>query len=106
MKIEIHHYHHYDDDIRDDLTIIKSMLQNIQRKEVKVTMTLDELQAQVKANTDVESSAITLINGLAAQITANANDPVKVQAMADQLKASATALSQAITANTPAAPAK
>lgn len=65
---------------------------------------LDTLTAQVKANTDAEASAVTLIQGLAAQLTAAAGDPVQVQALADQLKASAAALGSAIVANTPAAP--
>jgi hypothetical protein len=67
-------------------------------------MTLDELQLQVTQNTTVEASAITLIQGLAAQLAAAAQDPVKVQALADELNASATALAAAVTANTPAVP--
>ncbi len=63
-------------------------------------MTLDELQAQVTQNTQVEQSAIVLIQGLAAQIAANATDPAKIQALADQLNTSATALAAAVTANT------
>ena len=83
---------------------IQTIVKDIQSKGVKETMTLDELKTQVDANTSVEQSAITLINGLAAQIAAVATDPAKVQALADELKTSATALSTAITANTPAAP--
>lgn len=64
-------------------------------------MTLDELQTQVAANTSVESSAITLIQGIAAQLAAAGTDPVKIQALSDKLKASATSLATAITANTP-----
>jgi hypothetical protein len=66
---------------------------------------LDDLTAQVQANTDAEQSAITLIQGLAAQIAANATDSTKISALAAQLKTSATALGAAIVANTPAAPA-
>ena len=64
---------------------------------------LDALTAQVKANTDVEASAIVLIKGLADQIAAVKTDPVALQALSDSLKASAGTLSDAITANTPAA---
>ncbi len=64
---------------------------------------LSGLTAQVTANTDVEASAVTLLNGLAAQIAQLKTDPAALQALSDQLKASATSLSEAITANTPAA---
>lgn len=64
---------------------------------------LDDLQAQVEANTSVDQSAIALLNGLSAQITALKNDPVKLQAFADSLRNSSADLSAAVTANTPAA---
>jgi hypothetical protein len=65
----------------------------------------DALVAQVTANTTVEGSAITLIQGLAAQLAANPT-PAQVSALSSQLKTSADALAAAITANTPAAPAQ
>lgn len=66
----------------------------------KMTTQLAELQAQVKANTDLEASAAQLIIGLAAQISAAANDPAAIQALSDSLKASATALAASVSANT------
>lgn len=66
---------------------------------------IDDLAAQVKANTDAEASAVQVIEGLAAQILQTAGDPAKVTALTAQLKASADALGAAIVANTPAAPA-
>ena len=42
---------------------------------------LSALEAQVAANESIEQSAITLINGIAAQLAAIANDPVEVAAM-------------------------
>ena len=63
---------------------------------------LDALQAQVEQNTNLEASAVTLIEGLAAQIAAAANDPVQIAALSAKLQTSATALAAAITANTPA----
>ena len=70
----------------------------------KILMTLDQLKAQVEANTTLEQSAVTLITGLAAQIVAAKDEPEKIQAIADELTASATSLSAALAANTPAAP--
>ena len=68
--------------------------------------TLADLQAQVTASVTVEQSAVLLIQGIAAQlaalIAAGPIDPVAVQAMVDQLNASAAPLAAAILANTPA----
>lgn len=65
---------------------------------------LDDLATQVSQVETVEQSAITLIQGLAAQIAASANDPAAIQALAARLLASSTALAAAVTANTPSAP--
>ena len=64
------------------------------------------LEAQVKASTDVEQSAITLLGELHAMlINAQASgDPAQLQSVIDQLGASQAALASAITQNTPAAP--
>jgi len=64
---------------------------------------LSTLESAVQSNTDVEQSAIALINGIAAQLAAAATDPAKVKALADQLAANSASLAAAVTANTPAA---
>ena len=66
---------------------------------------LDDLTAQVTENTSVEGSAAQLLANLSAIIAANANNPAALQALSSQLKVSSDALTAAITANTPAAPA-
>lgn len=66
---------------------------------------LTALQAKVQAATDVEQSAILLLQQLSADLKAAATDPAKVQALADELDAKTQALAAAIVANTPAAPA-
>lgn len=84
-----------------------SLTTTLQTQERKLMAALDDLQAQVQANTNLEQSAVTLIQGLAKQITdavAN-NDSSALQALASQLNSSAAALGAAITANTPQAPA-
>lgn len=65
---------------------------------------LDDLTAEVTNATTVEQGAITLIQNIAAQLAAAGTDPVKLQALKDQLSTSDAALAAAITANTPAAP--
>ena len=82
---------------------ILATLRELKQQGVKIMADLTNLTAQVKANTDVEASAIVLLNGLSAQIASLKNDPVALQALADQLKTSGSALADAITANTPAA---
>ncbi|HEY2509826.1 MAG TPA: hypothetical protein VGI39_03190 [Polyangiaceae bacterium] len=68
---------------------------------------LADLAAQAAANTDAEASAVTIIQGLAAQLdqAAIANDLSAVLGLTARLKASAGTLAAAITANTPAAAA-
>lgn len=69
-----------------------------------MSVEFDNLTAQVKANSDVLDSAITLINGIADRITAAGVDPTKLNALTTELKAKDDLLSSAVVANTPAAP--
>jgi len=74
---------------------------------------LDDLAAQVKANTDAEASAVIVLNGIAARIAAAVQAAIANGATAEELapvsdevtalKSSADALSAAVVANTPAA---
>lgn len=66
---------------------------------------LATLTAQVAQNVTVEGSALTLINGLAAQLAAAiaSGNPAALDALQQQLAASATSLAAAVAANTPAA---
>lgn len=66
---------------------------------------LAQLAADVAQNTTVEQSAITLINGFAAQLAAAGTDPVALAALQTQLETNNTNLAAAVAANTPAAPA-
>ena len=91
------------DSIENKLDAILRVLQEILRKEITMSAELDALTVQVKANTDVEASAVALLQGLSAQIAAAKTDPVALQALADSLKASAQGLADAIVANTPSA---
>jgi hypothetical protein len=85
------------------LDTILGKLLHIEKEQIIMSKELDDLTMQVQANTDLEQSTIVLINGLAAQILAAAQDPTKIIALSTQLKASAAALAAAIAANTPAA---
>lgn len=71
--------------------------------EKKIMADLTGLTAEVARNTTVEASALALIQGLAAQITAAGTDPVALKAITDQLTQNDNALATAVAANTPAA---
>jgi hypothetical protein len=90
--------------ILDCLARIERKLDILISQGVQTMADLSALTAQVTANTTVEQSAITLINGLAAQITAAGTDPTKLASLVSQLNTSATALSAAVAANTVAGP--
>lgn len=72
-----------------------------------VSANLLALENQVAQNVSVEGSAVTLIQGIAAQLQAalNNSDDAALPALVSQLSASATSLAAAVAANTPAAPA-
>ena len=64
---------------------------------------LDDLTTAVAQTTSVTASAVALIKGLAAQITAAGTDPAKLAALVAQLNTQSSALAQAVSDNTPAA---
>jgi seryl-tRNA synthetase len=76
------------------------LLNVIQQELNRMSQEMDNLTAAVKANTDAEDSAIALIQGIAKQLADAKQDPAKIQALADELNAKATALGAAVTANT------
>lgn len=76
-----------------------------EKNNMATVTTLAQLKTEVEAGVTVEESAVTLLNGLSAQLKqaiAN-NDPAAIQAIADELDKGSADLSAAITANTPAA---
>src|ERR1039458_9849717 len=87
----------------DKLDKALTLLGIIQQQQGKIIMDLSVLTAAVTANTNATQSAIVLIQGIAAQLALVKTNPAAVQALADQLNASATALAAAVTANTVAA---
>lgn len=61
---------------------------------------LTALTEQVRVTTEVSTSAIALINGLAAQIEALQDDPAALAGLVEDLRANAAALGAAVAANT------
>jgi hypothetical protein len=110
MRIEIHHYlHHVEDEGR--LARIEALLTTLTTKGEAQMATLQELmaelQAEVTRNTEVDQSAILLINGLADQIAAllAAGDTTGLEALVIKLREDSDSLAAAVTANTPQVPA-
>lgn len=82
-------------------------IKRILTKEGGVMALLEALAAEVARNTDVDRSAVVLLQGLTAKIQELIDagaDPVELQALVDSLKASTDSLAAAVTENTPAEP--
>lgn len=84
---------------------ILSQQQQVLKQERNVMSALDDLKTQVQANTDLEMSAVSLIEGIAKQLAdaIESDDTEAITQLSQQLQASATGLAAAIAANTPQA---
>ena len=71
-----------------------------------MTLKVEDILAKVEAQTTVIGSVETTLTELSARLkeAITENDPMKLQAIADELDANTTRLSAAVVANTPAAP--
>lgn len=65
---------------------------------------LDRITAEVAEIKDAAQSAVSLLDSLSALLRENAGDPAAINALADELDASGSALAEAVVRNTPAAP--
>lgn len=92
---------------------LSAQLDLINERLTSMSKELDDLTAQVKANSDLLDSATTLINGIAARIDAavaaagaagaTPAELAQMVALSAELKAKDDSLSAAVVANTPAA---
>lgn len=81
---------------RDILAVLK-----LTEREIKVmAQELDDLTTEVAQVKTVEESAVTLIQGLAAQLAAAGTDPQKLADLRASLASSTDALAAAVAANT------
>lgn len=90
--------------LQRDITRTNNKLNYIIIRNELMSVELDNLTAQVKANSDLLDSATVLINGIADRITAAGVDPAKLTALSAELKAKDDVLATAVTANTPSVP--
>jgi hypothetical protein len=84
---------------------IQTQLGLVLANQGKIMSALDDLTAAITQEDTVIASAITLINGFAAQLAAAGTDPTKLAALQADVTAKSEALAAAVAANTPAAPA-
>jgi hypothetical protein len=89
----------------DKLNLILSKLKVIINQGANIMATLSDLQAAVTAEDTVIDSAITLLNGLAAQVAALQPNQAAIDALAADISAKTAQLANAVTANTPNPPA-
>jgi ABC-type Zn2+ transport system substrate-binding protein/surface adhesin len=108
----LHLHVHFDDVLRIDLTDGEQTARRrheeivalIKSLGAQIMATLADLQAQVAKEDTVIDSAITLLQGLAAQVAALTPNQAAIDALAADIGAKTDALAAAVTANTPAAP--
>jgi hypothetical protein len=91
---EIHLYNHTDEHALQALVI----------QGAKIMALLDTLTAEVKKNSDVEDSAVLLLQGLKQKLddAIASGNPAALQTLSDQLGAQTQKLADAVSANTPA----
>lgn len=86
--------------IENKLDALLFAVGRVWQEERKMSTELQSLQSQVTETDGVIDSAVTLINGLAAQIADLKDDPAALQALSDDLKSKSDALAAAVAANT------
>lgn len=96
---DIHIHNHGDEKLFSEIKLINQKLNTMANE-------LDSLELEVKETTDLQQSAITLLNGLKTKLdeAIASGNMTKVVELRDNLDASNAALAAAITANTPAEP--
>lgn len=99
MRIDVH-VNLVDGGVERKLDFLTNLVKKLLEEGKKMAADLEALKAEVARNTEVDESAIVLIQGIAAQLEELKGDPAAIQALADRLKASSDALAAAVVANT------
>lgn len=92
-----------------DVARTAALLTKLETKMTALTDALAALQAQVQASTTEEQAAITLLNGIKAQLdlaifnNGNSIDPAVLKTLSDQIGANTAALANAVVTDTPTA---
>ena len=106
--MEFYIRHSPDADTSKKLDAILAGITKLLTWRTTMSAAMDALIVQVTKNSEVEASAVLLIQGISQQLKdaiANGADPVKLAELTAQLDNSAQALGAAVAANTPVIPA-
>src|SRR5882762_9309489 len=97
--MDIHHHFHFDS---ETVTLLKEIL----HKENLIMATIQDVQAAVAAESTVDDSIITLLNGIVQQLkdAQASGNPAALDAVVQSIQANTTKLQAAVTANTPVTP--
>lgn len=82
---------------------LDARLDHIHERQKEIMATLQDIQDDVTAEDTVIDSAVTLLQGLAAQVAALKPNQTAIDALAADIKAKSDGLAAAVAANTPAA---
>lgn len=89
--------------VNQQLNRIERKLGVVQEQGEAIMADIAQLETAVAEETSVQRSAITLLENLSQMVKDAGTDPVKLQAVVDQINSNKSALAAAVTANTPAA---
>lgn len=111
VRNEHHHFYHYSPEARDEVMRRLEALPNeiglivATILETTIMPTMDDLKAAVTRNTSVDDSVLALLQGISQQLkdAQAANDPQAITDIIAQLDANTQKMTDAVTANTPAA---
>lgn len=92
LKIEIHHYHHADE---ETMFLLKRIDQRTAQMEEEITL----IEQRVTELTTQSESIITLLNEIAQLIRDNAGNEERLNQIAADLEARSAALAAAVAAN-------
>ena len=95
---------HSHEEINHKLEHQHEMLHQIKEGMIHMSAALDRITAEVAETKTAVASVLTLVAGLAEQIRNNAEDPVALNALADDLDAAQADIAAAVAANTPTPP--
>jgi hypothetical protein len=86
-------------------TEVSRLLKKILKKEENLMATMQDLRSAVERNTSVDDSVLALLSGISQQLkdAQASNDPQAIQDVINQLDANTQKMTDAVTANTPAA---
>lgn len=104
FKFRVIHEHVSDPDTRRRLGGIEEALNTIIKRLNQMALNFSRLEAEVTEISSAVDSAVTLIQRIAQEIRDSITNQAKLEELANSLDAKATALAEAVAANTPAEP--